>query len=313
MSLVKYTKKAQGQMTKDEAGRIRRANEMLNRPITLQETTDILKRTRNGKAVGVDNVSNEILKIPLLQECLHELFQRCFEYNVIPRLWYKALIHPILKKGKSPLFPLNHRGISLMSTICKAFSSILNNRITLYVEIEGILADEQNGFRKLRSCLDHLFALTTIIRNRNRHGLSTYCCFVDFEKAFDSVNHDAFWHKLLAYGIHGKNFNIIKSLYANLQSCVRVGGRLTDWFDISAGVRQGDTLAPTLFALFINDFALEINTLGTGVPIDGEQISTLMYADDVVLVSDTEHGQQTMMTTLNSWSHDWMLRINHDK
>ena len=82
----------------DEAGRIRRANEMLNRPITLHETTNILKRTRNGKAVCVDNVSNEILKIPLLQECLHELFQRCFEYNVIPRLWYKVLIHPILKK-----------------------------------------------------------------------------------------------------------------------------------------------------------------------------------------------------------------------
>ena len=90
----------QGPRTSDEneAGRIRRANEMLNRPKTLQETTNILKRTRNGEAVGVANVSNEIIKIPLLQDCLHELFQKYFEYNVIPRLWYKALMHTILKR-----------------------------------------------------------------------------------------------------------------------------------------------------------------------------------------------------------------------
>ena len=302
----------EGEMAQN-AERVQQAANMLNRPITLAETVNTLRHTRNGKAVGIDNVANEIIKVPALQTSLHALYVRCFELNIVPRMWYRGIIHPVLKRGKSPLFPLNYRGISLMSTICKVFSAILNNRLTLFAEVHDIYADEQNGFRKLRSCLDHLFVLNTILRNRKQQRLDTYCCFVDFAKAFDSVNYDALWHKLLAYGVHGNMLRTIKSLYANLQNCVRVNGRLTDWFSQTAGVRQGDTLAPTLFALYINDLAMEINTLSEGVPIDGECVSVLMYADDVVLISESEEGLQKMLDTLNAWSHDWMLALNYDK
>ena len=72
-------------------------------------------------------------------------------------------------------------------------------------------------------------------------------------------------------------------------------------------------MAPTLFALYINDLAMEINTLSEGVPIDGEYASVLMYADDVVLISESEEGLQKMLDTLNAWSHDWMLALNYDK
>ena len=58
--------------------------------------------------------------------------------------------------------------------------------------------------------------------------LPTYCAFIDFEKAFDSVNHTFLWFKMSACGIHGKLLNIIRTMYANLQNCVRVGGRLTN-------------------------------------------------------------------------------------
>ena len=211
---------------------------MLNRPITLQETVNTLRCSRNGKAVGVDNVANEILKIPALQSSLHALYSRCFELYAVPRTWYKAIIHPILKTEKSPLLPLNYRGISLMSTVCKVFSAILNNKIVLYAEINGIYVDEQNGFRRLKSCLDHLYVPNTILRNRKQQGLHTYCCFVDFAKAFDSVNHTMLWHKLLTNGVNGSMINTIKSLYSNLQSCARVNGQLTDWFSQSTGVRH---------------------------------------------------------------------------
>ena len=150
-----------------------------------------------------------------------------------------AIIHPILKRGKSPLFPPSY---SLMSCVCKVFSSILNNRLVLYAETNDIFAEEQNGFRKLRPCVDHIFDLTIILRNRKQQGLSTFSASIDFSKAFDSVSHAALWHKLLAYGIHGNMRNTIKCFYSNLQSCVRVNGRLTDWFSQSVGVRQGDNL-----------------------------------------------------------------------
>ena len=201
-----------------------------------------------------------------------------------------------------------------MSTLCKAFSTIINQRLVLYLEINNIFVDEQNGFRRMRSCLDHIFVLCTLIRNRKQQGLSTYCCFIDFEKAFDSVYYPYLWHKMLAYGIHGHILNIIRTLYTNLESCVRIHGRLTDWFSQTSGVRQGDTLAPTLFAIFINDLALEINALSCGVTIgDGEQVSILLFADDIVLISDTEDGLKSMMKTAGEWSRDWRLKINYTK
>ena len=233
---------------------------------------------------------------------------------MVPRLWLQGIINPILKRGKNPLFPTNHRGISLMSSVCKAFSSIINNRIVLHMELNGLFVDEQNGFQRLRTCLDHIYVLTTIFRNRKQQGLSTYCCFIDFQKAFDSVRYPLLWHKMFAYGIHGKILDVIRSLCKNLQSCVRVNGRFTDLLLQSAGVRQGDTLAPTLFAIFIDDLAMEIKALDIGVPIQNdEKVSTLLFADDIVLISESQENLQAMMNTAGDWSNRWSLKMNYDK
>ena len=184
----------------------------------------------------------------------------------------------------------------------------------LYLETNEILVEEQNGFRKLRSCLDHIYVLTTIIRNRMQQKLSTYCCFIDFEKAFDSVHYPSLWHKMLAYRIHGRMLNVIKSLYENLESCVRVNGRLTDWFAQTAGVRQGDVLSPTLFALYINDLAYDVKELGSrhGVKVGDDVVNILLFADDVVLISDSEIGLQVLLNITSDWARDWRLRFNMD-
>ena len=103
-------------------------------------------------------------------------------------------------------------------------------------------------------------------------------------------------------------------MYSNLASCVRVNGRLTDWFQQTAGVRQGDTLAPTLFAIYINDLAIEVKAQNMGVKIaGGENRSILMFADDIVLLSDTAENLQSSMDVLSEWSHKWMLKLSNEK
>ena len=67
-----------------------------------------------------------------------------------------------------------------------------------------------------------------------------------------------------------------------------LNGITTDWFSVDSGVRQGDTLSPVLFSMFINELAVEINNLNLGVDIGGRKLSILMYADDVVLLSESE-------------------------
>ena len=168
---------------------IRQASATLNRPIALQETVNSLKTLRSGKAVRIDNIANEILKVQTIQNCQHSLFASCFEYGMVPRIWLQRIIHPILKRGKNPLFPTNHRGISLMSTVYKAFNFIIINRIVLYTELNGLFVDEQNGFRWLRSCLDNIYILTTIQWNRKQQGLPTLLTAV----SSTSKRHSTLW------------------------------------------------------------------------------------------------------------------------
>ena len=142
-------------------------DDLLNCPILLAEINRVLSKAKSGKAVGIENIPNEILKCDKLVPVLFRLFSACFEHtsNMIPSLWYKTIIQHVLKRGKDSRDPSNYRGISLMSTIAKLFSAILNDRICSYLDENGLLCEEQNGFRKLRSCLDHLYTLITHYAN----------------------------------------------------------------------------------------------------------------------------------------------------
>ena len=76
-------------------------------------------------------------------------------------------------------------------------------------------------------------------------------------------------------------------MYSGPISCVNINGNLTGSFPVSSGVRQGDTLSPILFALFINDLAESVKRANHGVPISstGDQLSVLLYSDDLVFVA----------------------------
>ena len=100
-------------------------------------------------------------------------------------------------------------------------------------------------------------------------------------------------------------YNIIQTLYKDIKSAIRIAGHFTDWFSVSSGVRQGDNVAPTLFAMFVNDLATEIKELKLGVMAGTLQISLLLYADDIILLSETEEGLQQQLNTLNKWCKKW--------
>ena len=118
----------------------------------------------------------------------------------------------------------------------------------------NLLGMEQAGFRAGHSTMDHVFALHHIIDYYRQRGKQVYCAFVDYTKAFDLVNRSALWCKLLKQGINGKVLTVIQNMYSEAKSCVRVGGKLSDYFQCTAGVRQGENLSPILFAIYLNDF-----------------------------------------------------------
>ena len=257
--------------TSDDSNHGYTATDNLNRDITNLEVEKALKLAKNGKAVGIDNLPNDILKCLHVKDVLHSLFNKCFQYGIVPNIWSQTLLCPIVKPGKDPRIPTNCHGISLISTVSKLFSTILNARLVNFIDNNNILCEEQNGFRKARSCTEHIYIMSTIIRMKKKNNQSVFACFIDFSKAFDSVNRDLLWFRLLNYGIDGKFLQVLKVMYDNLKICVTLHNYLTNWFSSNVGVRQGDTLSPTLFNLFVNDLSTEIKTLECGVKLEINQ------------------------------------------
>ena len=289
-------------------------SDIINDGISKKEVEMVVKHAKKGKAVGIDKLPNEVFKNEHSLTLLHKLFLLCFESGLAPSAWGKAIINPILKGNNSDARdPRVYRGISLISCIGKLYSGLLNHRLTVFLEMFGVIVDEQNGFRQSRSCLEHLSSLTSILRNRQLKKLPTYCCFIDMAKAFDSVNRDYLFYKLQYCGVKGKLYAALKSLYLDQECAVKINDTLTDWFKNNIGVRQGDPLSPSLFSLFINDLALELNEMNLGVRFGEDVINILLYADDVVILAENETALQCMIDKCWEWCMQWQLKLNTDK
>ena len=269
---------------------------------------------KKGKACGIDTIPVEVLCNVTSVSFLHVLFNVCFDKGIVPSAWSKCIINPIPKSSTTdPRDPLSYRGIALASAMYKLYCSVINSRLSSWCEIHNKIVDEQNGFRKNRSTIDHVSTLTNIIDSRKKRKLSTFCAFIDFRKAYDCINRELLWVKLGSIGITGKLLDAIKSLYVSVASCVRINSLTSDWFGVTCGLRQGCCQSPLLFNLFINDLALRIKALGKGVLIDEDLVCLLMYADDIVLISDNAEDLQLMLNCLNEWCSANSMSVNASK
>ena len=95
--------------------------------------------------------------------------------------------------------------------------------------------------------------------------------------------------------LDGKMYQIVKSLYSYTESCINLNGNCSEWFTTLQGVRQGDNLSPTMFAIFINDLAVGLKDLNLGVKMEDENISIMLYADDVAIISNNCEDMQKQL------------------
>ena len=142
-----------------------------------------------------------------------------------------------------------YRGITLLSIAGKLYAKIL---VMLFQSLsEKHLPESQSGVRPSRGTSDMISTLRQIQEKCREQNLLLYICFVDFRKAFDNVPRDLLWRLLGRYGCPGKFINITKLLHEGMEAQVMIGGELSDTFPVTNGVKQGCTLSPTLFALYL--------------------------------------------------------------
>ena len=279
-------------------------SESLNVELSFAEVSTAIDKTKFCKAYL--DIPNEAMKNFNAKCILHRFFNLCFKSGLNPVDWDFSNIKPIPKKDKDPRDPLQNRCITIMCCVAKVYSKILNSRLQKYLESNKILVEEQNGFRAARSCIDHLFVLCTILRNRKLSGQETFLSFIDYKKAFDSVERNLLLFKLSQVGITGNIYRAISSLYSNPRSRVILNEHETEYFDCPVGVKQGDCLSPTLFAIYINDLAVEIKNSNIGVILNENlTINILLYADDIVLLAKSEEDLQSLLYIVECWCKKW--------
>uniref|UniRef100_A0A1I8J7L5 Crossover junction endonuclease MUS81 n=1 Tax=Macrostomum lignano TaxID=282301 RepID=A0A1I8J7L5_9PLAT len=146
----------------------------------------------------------------------------------------------------------DHRGISLMSCTAKLFNRLLLDRLQLRAVLDPYLRYEQNGFRPQRGTLTQILALRRVIEEARIRQSTLIIVFVDFRKAFDSVLRAALPFVLRAYRVPQQLIDAVMALYCDTGAAVVTADGLSDLFDTSSRVLQGDTLAPFLFVLLLD-------------------------------------------------------------
>ena len=170
----------------------------LNSEILRTELLTAIKQLRNGARSGPDLLLNEFFKngSETLVTYLHNLFNKLFQMGYFLENWSEGFIVPIFKKGDINQVS-NYRGITLLSTLGKLFIRILNSRLNKWAEEYNVYIEAQAGFRKHMSTIDNIFVLNVLITHCINNNEYLYCCFVDFTKAFDYVERDILWYKLV--------------------------------------------------------------------------------------------------------------------
>lgn len=214
------------------------SNPFLELQITIEEVIKSLNKCKNNKTPGSDNISFEFLKnLPEnFRKYLTYLFNRLMDKEEVPSSWSKILLRMIYKK-EDKNNPANFRPIALVNSVTKTFTRVIMGRLSSWVKERSLLGEWQAGFRKNRSCTDHIFTLNAIIQIRlslNRGKL--FVLFVDFRSAFPSVSPDIMWEKNYKLGIGKKIIGVLKNLYTIATMSVMGREGVSEPVEIKGGV-----------------------------------------------------------------------------
>ena len=177
------------------------------------------------------------------------------------------------------------------------------------------LPDVQAGFRKGRGTRDQIANIHSIVEKSREFQKNIYFCFIDYAKAFDCVDHNKLLKILKEMGIPSHLTCLLRNLYAGQEAIVRNGSGKTDWFQIGKGVHQGSILSPCLFKLYAEYIMRNtgLDEAQTGIKIAGRNINNLRYADDTILMAESEEELKSLLMKMKKESEKVGLKLNIQK
>jgi len=205
---------------------------------------------------------------------------------------------PIYKKGDTK--DCNNL-IALLNVTYKIFTNCILSRIK--ETAENVIGDYQGGFRPGRSTTDLIFIVRQLIQKTWEFNKEMHILFVDFQKAYDSIHREGLIITLAELNFPHKLINLIKSSIMETYFRVRIGNIKSEQVQVRTGLRQGDSLSPILFNIALEKVIREMN-MGQheGVNLQDHTIGLLAYADDLVLITESQNELKSLFRRLEKSS-----------
>ena len=294
-------------------------------PFSIEELLAALKKMKAGKAKDASGVVAEMLKHGggALQTSILELFNEVLAQGTSPPdSWRQTRLKVIFKKG-DPKLPKNYRPIAILPILYKLFSRMLCHR--LQDDVLGAQSPDQAAYRPGYSTEDHLLSMTLLYEHCREWNQELWLGMVDFEKAFDTVDHAKLWVVLSKVGVDACYVDILQRLYACQHAVVDVGVESRK-FCLKRGVKQGDPISGLLFLAVVEVCfsklcakwrALNARRTGQyyGFVLDTceEPFTNLRFADDVLLLAQSCADARKMIDHLKGEAEKYGLKLNASK
>ena len=283
------------------------AGATLRGPIAREDLDWQLSQLRKGGAPGPDEIPYELLATApeavksALLECLNAIL---VDGRQPPPDWLGGLVRFLPKPGGDPLEPGSYRPVCLLNTTYKVLTAIVNDRLYRMCETYGLLDPSQEGFRRLRCTQRQVQSLHWIIEEASRKESTLYIAYIDFENAFNSVDHEALFRWLDELRV--PDLDLLRALYNNAHYEADLPyGRSAPVYMLR-GTKQGDILSPTLFNLFFNALLIGLRQSGVGFrSVSGLRANSRGFADDVAISTATPAGMMRLLEVVSkfcSWS-----------
>ena len=234
----------------------------------------LIARMDDSSSPGNAGISPKVLKLApeVLTPVYTSLFNSCIAHGIVPAEWKSATVTPLFKNKGVNSDVNNYRGISVLAPLSKIFEKVLNEQIVNYFDHHELMFKGQHGFRKGHSCETALHELISDMNSARDRKLISLLLFIDYRKAFDTVDSNLLLRKLFHYGFDKSATSLIGSYFKERSQVTKVNGKLSSKANIPLGVPQGSCLGPLFFLIFINDLAFLL-----------EGVTSKLFADDTTI------------------------------
>ena len=280
--------------------------------ISVQMVFDAIQGMKDGKCADADGISAEHLKnAPIsLYHRLTQLFNKMLHHAFVPQQFKRGFMIPLVKDSQGNVSDTsNYRGITISPVISKVFEHVLKSQFSEFLQTSTL----QFGFKKKSSTVHAIYCLKQTVSYYINNKSSVYCSFLDASKAFDRLVHSGLFLKMIERKVPLAFLNVIMFWHDGLSCQVKWDNHFSDWFFITAGVRQGGVLSPDFYCIYVDDLICKLQSLGVGCYIGKVFAASLFYADDMAVLSPSLKGLQSLLDACANYCHEWDIKLNAKK